>query len=72
MKNGKQYEVIGQFNKKDWAAFIRLDSMCQKQQKQLIQMDNIISIEEQSKPPQLYHNNRYLSATVSGLAPGKV
>jgi multidrug efflux pump subunit AcrB len=36
-----------------------------KQQGQLIQMDNIISIEEQSKPPQLYHNNRYLSAMVS-------
>jgi HAE1 family hydrophobic/amphiphilic exporter-1/multidrug efflux pump len=32
-------------------------------------MDNIISIEEQSKPPQLYHNNRYLSATVSRVSP---
>jgi multidrug efflux pump subunit AcrB len=39
-----------------------------KQQRQLIQMDNIISIEEQSKPPQLYHNNRYLSAMVLLLA----
>jgi HAE1 family hydrophobic/amphiphilic exporter-1/multidrug efflux pump len=29
-------------------------------------------MEERSSPPQLYHNNRYLSATVSaGLAPGK-
>jgi HAE1 family hydrophobic/amphiphilic exporter-1/multidrug efflux pump len=38
----------------------------------LIQMDNIVSIEEQSKPPQLYHNNRFMAATVSaGLAPGK-
>jgi HAE1 family hydrophobic/amphiphilic exporter-1/multidrug efflux pump len=35
-------------------------------------MDNIVSIEEQSKPPQLYHNNRFMAATVSaGLAPGK-
>jgi HAE1 family hydrophobic/amphiphilic exporter-1/multidrug efflux pump len=34
-------------------------------------MDNIVSIEE-SKPPQLYHNNRFMAATVSaGLAPGK-
>jgi HAE1 family hydrophobic/amphiphilic exporter-1/multidrug efflux pump len=33
-------------------------------------MDNIVSI-EQSKPPQLYHNNRFMAATVSGLAPGK-
>jgi multidrug efflux pump len=31
-----------------------------------------VSIEEKSNPPQLYHNNRYMSATVSaGLAPGK-
>jgi HAE1 family hydrophobic/amphiphilic exporter-1/multidrug efflux pump len=32
---------------------------------ELIQMDNIVSTEEQSKPPQLYHNNRSMSATVS-------
>jgi HAE1 family hydrophobic/amphiphilic exporter-1/multidrug efflux pump len=43
-----------------------------KKQGDLIQMDNIVSIEEQSKPPQLYHNNRFMAATVSaGLAPGK-
>jgi HAE1 family hydrophobic/amphiphilic exporter-1/multidrug efflux pump len=33
-------------------------------------MDNI-STEEQSKPPQLYHNNRFMSATVSAALPGK-
>jgi multidrug efflux pump len=39
---------------------------------ELIQMDNVVKVEEQSNPPQLYHNNRYMSATVSaGLAPGK-
>ena len=39
---------------------------------QLIQLDNVVTIEEQSSPPQLFHNNRYMSATVSaGLAPGK-
>src|SRR5690606_5257062 len=39
---------------------------------ELIQLDNIVEIEERSSPPQLYHNNRYMSATVSaGLAPGK-
>jgi multidrug efflux pump len=39
---------------------------------ELIQIDNVVNIEEQSNPPQLYHFNRYMSATVSaGLAPGK-
>jgi HAE1 family hydrophobic/amphiphilic exporter-1/multidrug efflux pump len=38
----------------------------------LIQLDNLVTTEEQSSQPQLYHNNRYMSATVSaGLAPGK-
>ena len=38
----------------------------------LIQLDNVVTIEEKSSPPQLYHNNRYMSATVSAsLAPGK-
>jgi multidrug efflux pump len=37
-----------------------------------IQLDNVIKLEEQSNPPQLFHYNRYKSATVSAsLAPGK-
>jgi HAE1 family hydrophobic/amphiphilic exporter-1/multidrug efflux pump len=41
-------------------------------QGQLIQMDNVVHIDEKSNPPQLYHNNRNMSATVmAGLAPGK-
>jgi multidrug efflux pump subunit AcrB len=38
----------------------------------MIQLDNIVNMVETSNPPQLYHYNRYKSATVSaGLAPGK-
>ena len=72
MMNGKQYQVIGQFDKKDRNAPIDLTSMFVKNKNgQLIQLDNVVHIEEQSSPPQLYHNNRYMSATVSaGLAPG--
>lgn len=73
MQNGKQYQVIGQFEKKDRAAPLDLTSMFVKNNKgELIQLDNVVKVEEQSNPPQLFHNNRYLSATVSaGLAPGK-
>lgn len=73
IRNGKQYQVIGQFEKIDRAKPLDLTSMYVKNNKgELIQMDNVIQIEEQSNPPQLYHNNRYMSATVSaGLAPGK-
>ncbi|SHG92422.1 hydrophobic/amphiphilic exporter-1, HAE1 family/multidrug efflux pump [Flavobacterium fluvii] len=73
MRNGKQYQVIGQFDQKDRSKPLDLTSMFVKNNKgELIQMDNVVTIEEKSNPPQLYHNNRYMSATVSaGLAPGK-
>jgi len=73
MKNGKQYQVIGQFDQKDRSKPLDLTSMYVKNNKgELIQMDNVVNIEEKSNPPQLYHNNRYMSATVSaGLSPGK-
>ena len=73
MKNGKQYQVIGQFEEKDRAKPLDLTSMFVRNNKgALIQMDNVMKIEEKSNPPQLYHNNRNMSATVmAGLAPGK-
>lgn len=73
MQNGKQYQVIGQFNQEDRSKPLDITSMYVKNNKgELIQMDNVVTIEEKSNPPQLYHNNRYMSATISaGLAPGK-
>ncbi|WP_445722041.1 efflux RND transporter permease subunit [Flavobacterium sp.] len=73
MKNGKQYQVIGQFLQEDRATPLDLKSIFIKNDKgELIQMDNVVAVEEQSNPPQLYHNNRYMSATINaGLAPGK-
>ncbi|WP_207429117.1 efflux RND transporter permease subunit [Pedobacter sp. SYSU D00535] len=71
--NGRQYQVMGQFDRQDrddpldlTSLFVRSDSGT------LVQLDNLVTMQERSSPPQLYHNNRYLSATVSaGLAPGK-
>ncbi|WP_291119245.1 efflux RND transporter permease subunit [Flavobacterium sp. UBA6135] len=71
--NGKQYQVIGQFDRKDRSQPLDLTSIYVRSSGgQLIQLDNVVTVEEQSSPPQLFHNNRYMSATVSaGLAPGK-
>ncbi len=73
LKNGKQYQVIGQFEEKDRAKPLDLTSMFVRNNKgALIQMDNVVKIEEKSNPPQLFHNNRNMSATImAGLAPGK-
>ncbi|WP_405413871.1 efflux RND transporter permease subunit [Maribacter sp. Asnod1-A12] len=73
LMNGKQYQVIGQFDKEDRNAPVDLTSIFVKNKDGLlIQLDNLVQTSEHSSPPQLYHNNRYMSATVSAnLAPGK-
>lgn len=72
LMNGKQYQVMGQFDISDRNKPSDLTSIYVKNnQGELIQLDNLVEMEEKSSPPQLYHNNRYMSATVSaGLAPG--
>ncbi|MBC7524132.1 MAG: efflux RND transporter permease subunit [Flavobacterium sp.] len=73
LKNGRQYQVIGQFEEKDRSKPLDLTSIFVRNKTgQLIQMDNVVKISEKSNPPQLYHNNRMTSATVmAGLSPGK-
>src|SRR5690606_4283964 len=73
MMNGKQYQVMGQFDRADRATPMDLAAIFVKNNRgELMQLDNIVELEERSSPPQLYHNNRYMSATVSaGLAPGR-
>jgi multidrug efflux pump len=72
-KDGKQYQVIGQFDRKNRDEPIDLKTLYVKNnQGRSVQLDNIVKIEEESSPPQLYHYNRFLSATVSaGLTEGK-
>ena len=71
--NNKQYQVISQLDYKDRSKPLDLKSLYVRNNVgQLIQVDNLVKTEENSSPPQLYHYNRYTSATVSaGLAPGK-
>jgi len=69
----KQYQVIGQVNRenRDNPGDIG-DLFVRNAKGDMIQLDNVITVMERSSPPQLYHYNRYQSATVSaGLAPGK-
>ena len=73
IKDGKQYQVIGQFSRENRDEPIDLRSTYVKNNRgELIQLDNVVFTEEQSAPPQLFRFNRYVSATVSaGLAPGR-
>ncbi|MBK9327772.1 MAG: efflux RND transporter permease subunit [Sphingobacteriales bacterium] len=71
--NGKQYQVVGQVERNQRSNPDNLKSIYVRNKSgELIQLDNLVDIAEQANPPQLYHYNRYKSATVSaGLAPGK-
>ncbi len=72
-KEGKQYQVMGQvarINRDDpndlKSLYVRTRSG------ELVSIDNLVTVEESTTPPSLYHFNRYKSATISaGLAPGK-
>ncbi len=71
--NGKQYEILAEINRQQRNKPGDLKSLYIRSDKgEMIQLDNLISLEENVAPPQLYHYNRFLSATVSaGLAKGK-
>lgn len=71
--NGKQYQVIGQAFKENRNKPVDLTSIyVRNKQDQLIQLDNLVTLNERSSPPQLYRFNRYVSATFSAsLVPGK-
>ncbi len=73
VRNGKQYQIIGQVQRYDRDEPLDLKSLYVRNSRgELIQLDNIVSVTEQSNPPQLYRFNRYVSATVSAsLAPGR-
>ncbi|GAA4414784.1 efflux RND transporter permease subunit [Nibrella viscosa] len=72
IKAGKQYQVIGQIDRPDRNDLTDLRSLFVKSNRgDLIQLDNLVRMSEQSTPPQLYRYNRYASATISaGLAKG--
>lgn len=70
--DGKQYQVIGQLERQDRNEPSDLTSIYVRNNRgQMIALDNLVSLEEQSTPPQLYRYNRYVSATISaGLTEG--
>jgi multidrug efflux pump subunit AcrB len=73
LRNGKQYQVIGQVERSERSQPKDITSLYVRSRTgKLIQLDNLVKTEESSSPPTLYHFNRYKSATISAtLAPGR-
>ena len=64
--DGKQYQIIGQIDRPMRNDVTDLKSLYVKNNRgDLIQLDNLVKITEQSTPPQLFRYNRYVAATVT-------
>ena len=71
--NGKQYQILGELAREDRNKPLDLKSLYVKNNKgHMIQLDNFVTLQESTAPPELYRYNRFVSATVTaGLADGK-
>jgi multidrug efflux pump len=64
--DGKQYQIIGQVERANRNEPLDLKTLYVKSKRgELIQLDNLVTMQELSSPPQLYRFNRYSSAKVS-------
>jgi hydrophobe/amphiphile efflux-1 (HAE1) family protein len=72
-RSGKQYQVIGQVSRPNREAPLNLKTLYVRSNSgQMVSLDNVVQLEETTSPSQIYHYNRYKSATISAqLAPGK-
>ena len=70
--NGKQYQILGEINRQQRNKPLDLKSIYVRSDNgEMIQLDNLVTLEENVAPPQLYRYNRFVSATISsGLAKG--
>jgi multidrug efflux pump len=72
-KDGKQYQVLGQVVRSDRDDPSDLKSIYVRNSRgEMISLDNLVTMTEATSPSNIYHFNRFKSASISsGLAPGK-
>jgi multidrug efflux pump len=71
--NGKQYQILGDLARSDRNKPLDLKSLYVRNNfGDMIQFDNLVTLSEETAPPQLNRYNRFVSATISaGLTKGK-
>jgi multidrug efflux pump len=71
--NGKQYQILGDLARNDRNKPLDLKSLyVRNSYGDMIQFDNLVTLTEETAPPQLNRYNRFVSATISaGLAKGE-
>lgn len=72
IRNGKQYQVVGEMQVEDRNEPVNLRMLYVRgEDGQLVQLDNLVRVVEKSTPPTLFRFNRFVSGTVSAnLAEG--
>lgn len=66
IRNGKQYQIMSQIDQSMRNKPVDLANIYVRNDRGvLVQLDNLITMDESSTPPQLYRYNRFVSATVS-------
>ena len=72
IRNGQQYQIIGQVDRDSRSSTLDLRSLYVRTSTgEAVSLDNLVTVGEESSPPQLYRFNRYVSATISAqLNPG--
>jgi multidrug efflux pump len=72
IRDGKQYQVIGQVDRVNRDNPNDLQNLFVRNRNgELIQLDNLVNLQEQASPTSRFRFNRYVSATVNaGLSPG--
>ena len=72
IREGRQYEVIGQLERAHRQAPVDLREITVNTPGGPVPLDNVVRITESSSPPTLYRHDRYASATISAqLADGR-
>lgn len=73
LRNGKQYQVIGEIERSERATPDRLRMLSVRTRTgAMVPLADVVTLKEQSTPPQLYRYDRAVAATISaGLAPGR-
>jgi multidrug efflux pump len=66
LKDGKQYQIIGEIDARNKNEPASLQALYLKNSSDnLVSLDQMVTLKEQAVPPQIYRYNRYVSATIS-------
>ena len=66
LKNGKQYQIIGEIDARNKNEPASLQALYLRNANgDLVSLDQMVTLKERAVPPQIYRYNRYVSATIS-------